>query len=203
MRKFRLATEADAGAIAAIYAPYVMTPITFDTEAPTASDFAGRIAELQQTYPFLVAEVDGKIVGYAYAHRFRERAAYQWGAELSIYPRPRLPPPRHRPRAVRGAVENPQAAGLPNGVRLHHGPEPRERRAAREARLPTGRRAALRRLEGRRVARRHVARAQARSRNRRADADRAHRGDRRLGYTRRLPGGLSETETSLERTARL
>jgi len=85
MRKFRLATEADAGAIAAIYAPYVMTPITFDTEAPTASDFAGRIAELQQTYPFLVAEVDGKIVGYAYAHRFRERAAYQWGAELSIY----------------------------------------------------------------------------------------------------------------------
>lgn len=85
MREFRLATEADAGAIAAIYAPYVMTPITFDTEAPTASDFAGRIAELQQTYPFLVAEVDGKIVGYAYAHRFRERAAYQWGAELSIY----------------------------------------------------------------------------------------------------------------------
>ncbi|NLF27756.1 MAG: N-acetyltransferase, partial [Clostridiales bacterium] len=85
MRKFRPATEADAGALAAIYAPYVRTPVTFDTEAPTEADFARRIAEIQEIYPYLVAEVDGKIVGYAYAHRFRERAAYQWGAELSIY----------------------------------------------------------------------------------------------------------------------
>lgn len=81
----RKATEADAKALLAIYAPYVDTPVTFENEVPTVEEFARRIREITCFYPYLVCEIDGHIVGYAYAHRQMERAAYQWNAELSIY----------------------------------------------------------------------------------------------------------------------
>lgn len=82
----RMATEADAAAVLAIYAPYVEnTTITFETEAPSADEFSGRVRATLAGYPYLVGEVDGRIVGYAYAHAQRERAAYRWNAELSLY----------------------------------------------------------------------------------------------------------------------
>ena len=80
----RKVTEADAQALD-IYAPYVVTPITFENEVPTVEEFARRIREIAAFYPYLVCEVEGRIVGYAYAHRQMERAAYQWNAELSVY----------------------------------------------------------------------------------------------------------------------
>ncbi|HEX7906446.1 MAG TPA: arsinothricin resistance N-acetyltransferase ArsN1 family B [Chitinophagaceae bacterium] len=82
----RLATAADAKAILAIYAPYISnTSFTFETEVPTVSPFADRIETYLQSWPWLVYEIDGIVVGYAYATRHRERTAYQWSVECSVY----------------------------------------------------------------------------------------------------------------------
>lgn len=83
--KLRLATPADSPALLDIYAQYIDTPITFEYTLPTQSEFANRIADTLATYPYLVCEEGGQMLGYAYAHRQREREAYQWNAELSIY----------------------------------------------------------------------------------------------------------------------
>lgn len=82
----RRAREADAQALLNIYAPYVTdTPVTFEYEVPSLSEFTGRIMSVSADYPYLVCERDGAVIGYAYAHRYKERAAYQWDAELSVY----------------------------------------------------------------------------------------------------------------------
>ena len=81
----RFAAEADAPALLAIYAQYIETGITFEYQLPTREEFARRIRDFGGTYPYLVCEENGCIVGYAYAHRQAERAAYQWNAELSVY----------------------------------------------------------------------------------------------------------------------
>ena len=84
--EIRTATEADAGALLAIYAPYVeQTAITFEYEAPTVSEFQARIRHTLEKYPYLVAEKRGRILGYAYVSPFKERAAYDWAVETSIY----------------------------------------------------------------------------------------------------------------------
>ncbi len=84
--QLRVATPEDAAALAEIYAPYVReTAITFEYAVPSAAEFAGRIAHTLEKFPYLVAENDGEIVGYAYAGAFHPRAAYQWCAEMSVY----------------------------------------------------------------------------------------------------------------------
>lgn len=86
MIEIRVATPADAMALAAIYKPYVEeTTITFDYDVPRAADFVRRIEEILQTYPYYVAEENGVILGYAYAHAYKERAAYDWAVEVSVY----------------------------------------------------------------------------------------------------------------------
>ena len=81
----RFASEADAPALLAIYAQYIDTSVTFETELPSVEDFQGRIRDISAMYPYLVLEDGGRAVGYAYAHRVRERAAYDWIVELSVY----------------------------------------------------------------------------------------------------------------------
>lgn len=81
----RFAAVEDAPAILQIYGQYIESAITFEYTLPTESEFAQRIADIAAEYPYLVCEEAGRIVGYAYAHRQRDRAAYQWNAELSIY----------------------------------------------------------------------------------------------------------------------
>lgn len=82
----RMAVMEDAPEILAIYEPYIRkTTITFEYEVPTVEAFRQRMAGILGAYPYLVCEMDGKITAYAYAHRFKERAAYQWDAELSVY----------------------------------------------------------------------------------------------------------------------
>lgn len=82
----RPATAADGAACAGIYAPYTGTAITFESPAPDAAEMSRRIDEAASGgYPWLVCERDGLAAGYAYAHRFRVRAAYDWDAELSVY----------------------------------------------------------------------------------------------------------------------
>lgn len=86
MITIRTATPADAAALRKIYAPYVTeTTITFDYEIPSEAVFAERIAETLVTYPYLIAEDQGEIIGYAYAHAYKERAAYDWTVEVSVY----------------------------------------------------------------------------------------------------------------------
>lgn len=82
----RTATTSDAQALLAIYAPYIEhTAITFEYDVPTVEAFAHRIEEVLHYYPWLIAEDGGVVLGYAYAHRFHERAACRWSAESSIY----------------------------------------------------------------------------------------------------------------------
>lgn len=86
--KLRFATEEDVPALLAIYAHYMPTGVTFEYALPSREEFAQRLAFISQTYPYLVLEDQGTVLGYAYAHRIAERAAYAWGAELSIYLHP-------------------------------------------------------------------------------------------------------------------
>ncbi|RDS85609.1 GNAT family N-acetyltransferase [Dyella psychrodurans] len=82
----RIARAEDAAAVHAIYAPAVTdSAITFETELPGAEAMRQRILTRLHHYPWLVWEEDGQVLAYAYATRFRERAAYDWIAETSIY----------------------------------------------------------------------------------------------------------------------
>lgn len=82
----RRATSADAPALLSIYAPYVeRTSITFECDVPTVDEFRRRIEQITEKYPYIVAEADGEVVGYAYAHQLGTRAAYWPSVETSIY----------------------------------------------------------------------------------------------------------------------
>ncbi len=86
MVKLRIATKEDGAALASIYAYYVEnTAITFEYVAPNAEEFGERIAHKLEKYPYIVAEENGRAVGYAYADMYRERAAFNWSCELSVY----------------------------------------------------------------------------------------------------------------------
>ena len=88
MATIRLATERDGAAIAAIYGPFVTaTPISFELDPPPPDEMRRRIAERRGRWPWLVCEDGRDVLGYAYAGRFRERAAYQWAVDLSVYVR--------------------------------------------------------------------------------------------------------------------
>ena len=65
--------------------PFVDTPVTFEEEVPSREAYRERIVRICEKYPCLVAEEGGRIVGFAYAHELRERIAFQWNAELSVY----------------------------------------------------------------------------------------------------------------------
>lgn len=83
----RAVTPHDVPALCAIYNHYVMhTVVSFEEEAVTETDFAARIAKVQQCeLPWLVAEHDGDVIGYAYASRWKERSAYRYCVEVSVY----------------------------------------------------------------------------------------------------------------------
>ncbi len=85
----RAARPEDAAAIAAIYAPHVLTgTVSFETEAPDTRAMRGRMAASDGLYPWIVAtngDEDGGVIAYAYATRFRDRPAYRYVVETSIY----------------------------------------------------------------------------------------------------------------------
>ncbi|HEU5471061.1 MAG TPA: GNAT family N-acetyltransferase [Actinophytocola sp.] len=94
----RDATECDAAACAAIYAPYVTgTAITFESEPPTPDHMAERIATALRTHAWVVFEEGGRVVGYAYGGQYKARPAYRWSCEVSVY----LEPGRRRTGAGR------------------------------------------------------------------------------------------------------
>ncbi len=82
----RTATEKDAEALLAIYAPYITeTAITFEYETPSCEEFRERIRSTLQKYPYLVIAEGGRPLGYAYAGPFSRRKAGDWAVETSIY----------------------------------------------------------------------------------------------------------------------
>ncbi len=86
MIDLRPAKPADAEAIAAIYAPYVVTnAVSFETRAPTGMEMKARMAAGKGLYPWIVA-VEGKVIlGYAYAKPFRPGATHRFGVEVAVY----------------------------------------------------------------------------------------------------------------------
>src|SRR3954454_8104017 len=87
MLRVRVADPAaDAARVAGIYRPYVEeTIVSFEEVAPTPDQMADRIRSTLPWTPWLVAEEDGRAVGYAYASRHRERAGYRWSVDISVY----------------------------------------------------------------------------------------------------------------------
>lgn len=86
--QIRNATEADAQAICGIYNVYVLgTIVTFEQQQVAAPEMAARIGDVSAAYPWLLAETDRGIMAYAYATRWRSRAAYDHTAESTIYVR--------------------------------------------------------------------------------------------------------------------
>ena len=76
----------DSAACAAIYAPFVTgSAVSFEEVAPTPAELAERITDYTSRYPWLVAERDGEVAGFAYAGPHRARAAYRWTVEVSVY----------------------------------------------------------------------------------------------------------------------
>lgn len=86
MIDIRAAKIQDAAALSDIYNPYVLsTTISYETKSVTKEEFQGRMEGIMKGYPYLVAQEDEVIIGFAYAGSFRTRDAYEWDAELSIY----------------------------------------------------------------------------------------------------------------------
>lgn len=85
----RTAREADAGAIAEIYAHYVReTAISFEETPPSAPEMARRMAAILETYPFLLLEDEEAVIGYIYGSVHRARPAYRWSVETTVYTAP-------------------------------------------------------------------------------------------------------------------
>ena len=75
-----------ASAICGIYNHYILnTSVTFEEETVTAEDMAARIEKVQSGLPWLVAEREGSVIGYAYASRWQSRCAYRYSVETTVY----------------------------------------------------------------------------------------------------------------------
>jgi L-amino acid N-acyltransferase YncA len=105
---FRLATLDDAKQVQTIYAPYCYTPISFESEPPSVEEIRGRMAKVLSHDPWLLCEDGGEVLGYVYATQHRERAAYRWSVDTTVYVRQGL----HR-RGVGRALYTSLLAVLP------------------------------------------------------------------------------------------
>ena len=83
----RLAEFDDAEQVQVIYAPYCDTPISFEAEPPSVAEMRSRLAKVLGHYPWLLCEDGGEVLGYAYATQHRERAAYRWSVDTTVYVR--------------------------------------------------------------------------------------------------------------------
>ncbi len=97
--------DRDAAACAAIYATSVTDGVaSLEERAPEPRELADRIRIISRDYPWLVAEIDADVVGYAYASRHHDRASYRWSADVTVYISERHHRRGSGSRAVRGAV---------------------------------------------------------------------------------------------------
>jgi phosphinothricin acetyltransferase len=119
-------TQNDAAAIAAIYAHHVVHgTASYDTEPPPPAEWAGKIRRITaEGWPFLVAEADEAIVAYAYATRFRDRAAYRFTAENSIYVHPERVGRGIGKAVLLALIERAEAFGFQQMIAVIGGAEP-------------------------------------------------------------------------------
>ena len=97
--RLRFAEDLDAAAIQGIYAPYCeFSTVSFETKAPSVEDMGRRIRKISEQFPWIVGELDHHILGYAYGCQHRERAAYQWSVDSTVY----VSPPAQRTGLGRG-----------------------------------------------------------------------------------------------------
>ena len=86
MAEIRMATPDDAEQMLAIYAPYITdNAVSFEVSVPSVREFQQRTSTTLERYPWLACELQGRVVGYAYASEYMERAAYQWSADCAVY----------------------------------------------------------------------------------------------------------------------
>jgi L-amino acid N-acyltransferase YncA len=86
LSELRVARPGDADDIAAIYAPFVRdTVVSFETMVPDGPEMRRRISAGPETHPWLVAEEEGRVIGYAYASQHRTREAYRWSCDVTVY----------------------------------------------------------------------------------------------------------------------
>ena len=84
--KIRNVSNTDISDIIAIYNYYIEnTCITFEEEPVTSNEMLKRIETISKVHPFIVAELDNKVIGYAYATSWRVRSAYRFSSEITIY----------------------------------------------------------------------------------------------------------------------
>jgi phosphinothricin acetyltransferase len=83
--RIRLATAADGPALAAIYAPAVASPTSFELDPPDGAEMGRRVERITARTPWLICEHENRVAGYAYAGVHRDRPAYQWSMEVSAY----------------------------------------------------------------------------------------------------------------------
>lgn len=102
---------------------------------PTDAAFSDRIRETAAQFPYLVCEKDGGIIGYAYAHRIRERAAYDWDAELSVYLKQGMHGRGIGTVLLACLIELLEMPGPSPSLQLRDHAEPEKRRHAAQARL--------------------------------------------------------------------
>ena len=87
----RAAAPEDAEQLLEIYTPFVISEdsslsnVSFELAAPDVEEFRQRIQDISKQFPYLVGEVNGQILGYVYCHPYRDRLAYQWAVEVTIY----------------------------------------------------------------------------------------------------------------------
>jgi L-amino acid N-acyltransferase YncA len=82
----RPASQADAGAICAIYNPFISnTTITFEEAPVEAEEMERRIAEVSSSFPWLVFQEGGAVLGYAYASPWKSRSSYRYSVETTVY----------------------------------------------------------------------------------------------------------------------
>ena len=87
--RIRLAVENDSESLLNIYSEFIRnTSVTFETVVPSVLEFNKRVRGVIENFPWLVCEINGENVGYAYASKHRERAAYQWSVDVTIYINP-------------------------------------------------------------------------------------------------------------------
>lgn len=86
MIRLRPAKPEDVPALVEIYRPYVeIGTASLEYDTPSVEEFGRRLESISAEFPYIVCEVDGEVVGYSYAHRYKERFGYRFCAELTVY----------------------------------------------------------------------------------------------------------------------
>ena len=131
MIRLRPAKPEDIPALVEIYRPYVeIGTASLEYDTPSVEEFGRRLESISAEFPYIVCEVDGELVGYSYAHRYKERFGYRFCAELTVYLKEGFGKKKARHETLFGGHRASRAYGIQKSLRHCDRPEPRQLRAA-------------------------------------------------------------------------